>query len=69
MRRVRLCKYMCLCERRELKVGRDPRYYDVILATFMSIDLRFEYKREVSLISEPPDFRACSEVQARGMRV
>lgn len=37
--------------------------------TFMPVDLRFEYKGEVSLIGETPKFEGFGEVEAREVRV
>lgn len=58
-----------MCERGELETRHYPPYYNAIFTTFASIDLRLEYKREISLISDPPKFEACDEVEARGMVV
>ena len=58
-----------MCEEGRLNTGFDPRRHDTISIITASIGLKLEYRREVSLISEPLEFEACGEVEAREVRV
>ena len=58
-----------MCERRGLNADHNPRCYNATLGTFILTNLKFEYRREVSLINQPPKFEACGEVEVRETRV